>query len=884
MRRTIVVHNTYALNSIRLNLAQQGTVGCAVMTIEALAARLAGGFLQPIMAKDVLEAVPLAIAESTGELDAIAQLPGFRRAVAATLRKAWDAGLNLEQCMHTSTELHQQARFASLAAIEQRILKTLPPSMCTPQALVTTALERVAHASTLFGTIEVQGHTDLAPVWRPLLAAIAQSTTVRWMAGPRSVPSWLSATSVEVLRSEALTPVVAAESCANPRHEVLEAFRWARELITEHGVHPSQIAIAAASTEHWDDEVAAFDATSDVPIFAVQGQRAVRTLDGQMAAALAELMLAGVSRTRMMRFVDLIRRNNPRFSGITRQWTATLPKDAPLLSRESWHAAFASHEPHAEAELVFEIVDTVALGHAHAETIGSALLPTVALALWQRALLEGPSEALDATLLNLRVSETATERTSPESSVLWCPASVLASQPRAYVRLLGLTSRAWPRSAQEDPLLPNHIVPSEQLEPLPVHLADRRDFATICATTSHAIVCSRSRRNADGRINGASPLWPHDVPQTALRGTRTARHAASAADRHYSCIDDFANTPIATSAITAWRNWHLHDVTSHDGILPENHPIIALALNREQSASSLQMLLRDPIGYVWTYGFSWRVPEEIEEPLTFQANTFGVLLHAVLERAIQRDGTPLLDKAIHDIAAIWEASVPIPPPILWRYALREVRELAEAALTCDIVPLPGQRSWSEVAFGSKEKTLEHTDLPWDPTSTVYIGNTAMRITGRIDRIDLSGDGKIARVTDYKSGKTPITAETILSGGREIQRCIYANVVKSVLPEVEHVESQLLFPRATAKKKPMTYPLADTSAVLGTLIEYIQTAQRLASRGVTLPGFAENANGEFDLDDERCFALPAGAQRWYFDRKFESFSTHLAELVELWATP
>jgi hypothetical protein len=35
------------------------------------------------------------------------------------------------------------------------------------------------------GRIAVHGRTEMSPVWRPLLAALAAKTEVQWIAGPK---------------------------------------------------------------------------------------------------------------------------------------------------------------------------------------------------------------------------------------------------------------------------------------------------------------------------------------------------------------------------------------------------------------------------------------------------------------------------------------------------------------------------------------------------------------------------------------------------------------------------------------------------------------------------------------------------------------------------
>ena len=90
------------------------------------------------------------------------------------------------------------------------------------------------------------------------------------------------------------------------------------------------------------------------------------------------------------------------------------------------------------------------------------------------------------------------------------------------------------------------------------------------------------------------------------------------------------------SAITCWIDWHTGRLTPHDGLIRHDHPVVTAALQRQQSATSLVKLLRDPLGYLWRYGFGWNEPSETEDPLLLDALAFGNLLHATLQAAVTR--------------------------------------------------------------------------------------------------------------------------------------------------------------------------------------------------------------------------------------------------------
>ena len=116
---------------------------------------------------------------------------------------------------------------------------------------------------------------------------------------------------------------------------------------------------------------------------------------------------------------------------------------------------------------------------------------------------------------------------------------------------------------------------------------------------------------------------------------------------------------------------------------------------------------------------------------------------------------------------------------------------------------------------------------------VVIPGTGLRIGGSIDRLDLAADGKTARVTDYKSGRPPgQNRDLVLKGGAELQRCLYAFAVRSLLPQVSGVSSRLLYLKAADDG---LYSLADPDDVLSGLAEFAAAAVRLAIAGNLLPG-------------------------------------------------
>jgi hypothetical protein len=262
---TVITHSRLAWRHERAQAAVASHHGLHALPIEGLAARLAGGFLQPIDPDALKAAVTKALSADLGDLNRIKELPGFPRAAAATLSKAWTAGLNLAELAATAGP-EAASRLVAVARLEAEVIRHLPPSMCRPADLVRAALQRTSYARTLFGRIAIHGRTEMSPVWRPLIAALAAETEVQWIAGPRYVPSWVHELGIPVMEAPRENPNIHTESCASPRHEALEALRWARELIASRRARPEEIAIAAASLEEWDDHFLALSNMSSLDL------------------------------------------------------------------------------------------------------------------------------------------------------------------------------------------------------------------------------------------------------------------------------------------------------------------------------------------------------------------------------------------------------------------------------------------------------------------------------------------------------------------------------------------------------------------------------------------------------------------------------------------
>ena len=123
MRETLVIHSRLSWRQVRGVAAIERQHGLQVLAIEHLAARLAGGFLQPINSNSLKEAIGEAIATDLGEFNDIKTLPGFPRAAAATLQKAWEAGLKFTELAKTSDALVCRLRTKTASGLAHQLIE-----------------------------------------------------------------------------------------------------------------------------------------------------------------------------------------------------------------------------------------------------------------------------------------------------------------------------------------------------------------------------------------------------------------------------------------------------------------------------------------------------------------------------------------------------------------------------------------------------------------------------------------------------------------------------------------------------------------------------------------------------------------------------------------
>src|ERR1035438_1266962 len=243
----------------------------------------------------------------------------------------------------------------------------------------------------------------------------------------------------------------------------------------------------------------------------------------QQVASLATVLLEGLSHDRVVRAFRLLH-NSAKLKSLPSDWYTDLDPDAPLLKLGHWKVSLDKLAENSERPdfrpTLLPILELLSNGAPAAEEVGEELLSGQARAIWRRALLDGPPEALMTTIGQVRIPDDS----DPNANIIWGPAHAVASAPRPFTFMLGLTSRNWPRQGREDGLLPSHILDAALLEPASVTLQDRTHFAVL-RDASNEIVYSRSRRDSEGRLLGTSPLASSEMASQHLQRSRIPQYA-----------------------------------------------------------------------------------------------------------------------------------------------------------------------------------------------------------------------------------------------------------------------------------------------------------------------------------------------------------------------
>lgn len=874
-RKTVIVSGLLAYRMQRAAAARANAIGLEVLMLPQLAARLCGGFVEMASPEVLFPLIRSALVEGGfSKFNDIAALPGMPRAVMEALRKIWNANLDLSSLTGRGEQM------SDLKRIEAAIRRQLPAAWLLPIDLRDQAVARAGKAPKLFGPILLDGIVDIEPLWRPLINALAPH--VEWRTSGKVDRKWFAGHLVEHPLS--IPDFRKVEAVADHRSEVIEALRWARELMCTGTVAASDIAIASTSLGDYDEHMLVLRREASLPIHFVGGIPALSTAAGQSCAALADILLHGLSQDRVRRLLLGLPKAGI-LALLPADWARGIRPAASLTSVVQWETTLSkARERRADGDLaervLLPILRLLEKGIGEALELGEMLLGADAKEIWKDALRASPAEALAMSLQHLRVAD----ENDAANSVVWCSADQLAASPRPAARLIGLSVRSWPRAGGDDPLVPHHVVPRRELQARSVTEIDRTSFAIIAGHARH-LALSRSRRSVRGGLQAASPLWPKEE-EVELARLRVPAHCFSEADRLLSRPADALADPRVSRSRASWRAALRGELNPFDGLVPPNHPIILRALEQPLSSTALRLLLRDPQAFMWHRALDWRPKEFSHRPLVLNAASFGELVHELIAASarqldrlggVQKTSTDEREQIVRGAAAAIEAAWPleraVPPATLWATTIGKAVDFTLHALRIDEDLPHSLNTWTELNFGGAPNPA---GAPWPEELDVVLDGPGLRIIGRIDRLDLAKSGSVARITDYKTSRPERSPdELVMDGGRELQRVLYAIAIRT-LARPGRIVARLLYLGTPITTRPLESEGLDKA--ITDLSAFATAATSALKSGFAIPG-----PDAFDKYSAYRLARPADLQGYLAD-KDDAFAAANAALEDWRSCP
>jgi ATP-dependent helicase/nuclease subunit B len=241
---------------------------------------------------------------------------------------------------------------------------------------------------------------------------------------------------------------------------------------------------------------------------------------------------------------------------------------------------------------------------------------------------------------------------------------------------------------------------------------------------------------------------------------------------------------------------------------------------RELSPTSLEVWAACPFRFFLQSVLHVAATEDPEEQWTIDAAEKGSLVHDVLEQFFSelaadhrpRGGeayTPAdlarLERVAHDRMRTAEDTGDAGHPLVWEATRRELVADLRTFLDRDT---EWRRSrgmdptYFEQAFGEGKE--------WPPVELLVDGGV-LHVRGRMDRVDLSTDGRHAFVFDYKTGSASRYSTLVdpIEAGKRLQLAIYARAVKQALGDAVSTSAAYWFISSRGEFKHIPLPKGET---------------------------------------------------------------------------
>lgn len=243
--------------------------------------------------------------------------------------------------------------------------------------------------------------------------------------------------------------------------------------------------------------------------------------------------------------------------------------------------------------------------------------------------------------------------------------------------------------------------------------------------------------------------------------------------------------------------WGKREFTNYEGMFQseEIHKILRdrySILKRAVSPTRLEIYASCPFRYFLGVVIGIEALTEPEKEATISPLDRGKLVHHILYtfftdlkkergnlfRLVPEDLNRLMETAEKTFLEFEETGI-TGYSMLWEMEKREMMEQLRDFFNEELQETEFIPTYFEVRYGMKAFDVQESEISTESPVSLTIKGETIHLRGRIDRIDLTRDGKKGRVRDYKTGKISAKPNEF-QGGRTLQLPLYLYAARQLL--------------------------------------------------------------------------------------------------------
>ncbi len=327
--------------------------------------------------------------------------------------------------------------------------------------------------------------------------------------------------------------------------------------------------------------------------------------------------------------------------------------------------------------------------------------------------------------------------------------------------------------------------------------------------------------------------------------------------------------------------WGKREFTNYEGLLQSEEVCKILRdrysiLKRTVSPTRLETYASCPFQYLLKVVMGIEALTEPEREATISSLDRGKLVHHILYtfftdlkkergdsfRLIPEDLERLMETAEKKFLEFEETGI-TGYPMLWEMEKREMKEQLRDFFDEELQETEFIPTYFEVRYGMNALDFQESEISTETPVFLNVKGETIHLRGRIDRIDLTRDGKKGRVRDYKTGKVSAKPNEF-QGGRTLQLPLYLYAASQLLdPFYKGIEIEAAEYYFLKERKRIPFEASRLEEKKEELQEILQTLAHGIEKGIFIP-LPDNQSCRYQSCDFR--RICGSWTRILFDRK------------------